>query len=378
MNILFVSGIYPPDIGGPATYISRMASELKQLGHAVQVLTLGARSEKLFGLFPVRKVMRGKSILLRGLRMFVAAMPMAKKADIIYATGSLWDSWIISLITAKVLRKKLILKIVGDSVWEWAQRMKFSDLFMEDFNKKIGKARLEILKWLRNYLARMADLIIIPSAFLRDVVTQWGVQTKQLRVIYNAMENPFQGTVPHKDRNREIITVARLVSWKGVDGLIRIVNLLPKDIKLVIIGDGPLLASLKEQAKNELLEERVEFTGRLLKDQVFKRLRRSTIFVLNSRYEGFPHTVLEAMAAGAVVVATDVGGNSELIKDRKNGFLVPAGDEKAMADKIILLLQDEILRQRLTEEALRRLSRFSWDNIVSETEEQFREILEKK
>ena len=69
------------------------------------------------------------------------------------------------MITAKVLRKKIILKIVGDSVWEWAQRKMLSDLFMEDFNRQKGRVRLEILKWFRNYLARMTDLIIIPSDF---------------------------------------------------------------------------------------------------------------------------------------------------------------------------------------------------------------------
>ena len=241
MNILFISGIYPPDIGGPATYVSRMAYELKRLGHSVQVLTLGKRSEKWSAPFPVRKVIRGRNILLRNLRMFGVALNMAREADIIYATGSPWDSWIISLIMARVYRKKMILKVVGDSVWEWAQRRKLSDLLMGDFNKHKERARLEILKWFRNYVAQMADLIITPSAFLKSVVEQWGIQPRQIRVIFNAVENPLQGKVHYHNRNREIVTVARLVPWKGIDKLIRIASLLPKDIKLVIIGDGPLM-----------------------------------------------------------------------------------------------------------------------------------------
>ena len=377
MNILFISGIYPPDIGGPATYVSRMAYELKRLGHSVQVLTLGKRSEKWSVPFPVRKVIRGRNILLRNLRMFGVALNMAREADIIYATGSPWDSWIISLIMARVYRKKMILKVVGDSVWEWAQRRKLSDLLMGDFNKHKERARLEILKLFRNYVAQMADLIITPSAFLKSVVEQWGIQPRQIRVIFNAVENPLQGKVHYHNRNREIVTVARLVPWKGIDKLIRIASLLPKDIKLVIIGDGPLMSSLKKMVRDEGLKGKVEFTGRLAKGEVFQRLARSSVFVLNSRYEGFPHTVLEAMASGAAVVATDVGGSAEVIKDGKNGFLVPVGDEKAMLERINNLFQDEVLRQRLAEEAFKGLKDISWVNIVSKTERLFGEVLKR-
>jgi len=377
MNILFVSGIYPPDIGGPATYVSRMAYELSQSGHSIQVLTLGKGHEKLPGLFTVRKVPRGKNILLRCLKMLGTALFMAGDADIIYATGSPWDSWIISVAAARIRRKKLVLKVVGDSAWEWSQRKGLSDLLMGDFNKHKEQARLEFLKLFRNLVVRMADLIITPSAFLRGIVEQWGIRAGKIRVIFNAVENPFQGRIDQNHREREVITVARLMPWKGIDGLIRITGLLPDDIRLIIVGDGPEMASLKEQVKNQGLGKRVNFTGKIAKDDVFKRLTRSTVFALNSRYEGFPHTVLEAMAAGTVAVATDVGGNKEVIKDGQNGLLVPVGDERGMADKITLLFQDEVLRNRLAEEALKGLNRMSWDSIVSETENALRDVLKR-
>ena len=375
MNILFVSGIYPPDIGGPAIYVSRMAHELQQLGHSVKVLTLGKKSEKISTPFPVLKIPRGKSILLRSLRMFVSALIMAKNADIIYATGSPWDSWIISVAAAKIRRKKIILKVVGDAVWEWAQRKKLSDLLMGDFNKHKGKTVLEILKWFRNSTARMADLIITPSAFLKGVVEQWGIQPKRIRVIFNAVENPLPEKVNYSKREPEVTTVARLMPWKGIEGLIRVIGSLPDDIILVVIGDGPLMSVLKAQAKREGVGDRVAFTGRLANHEVLKRLSRSTVFALNSRYEGFSHTILEAMAAGAVVVATHVGGNIEVIEDGKNGFLFPVGDEKAMAEKIGLLFRDESLRQRLAKEAFRGLNDISRVDIVSKTETTLNEVL---
>ncbi|MBW1860911.1 MAG: glycosyltransferase family 4 protein [Deltaproteobacteria bacterium] len=375
MNILFVSGIYPPDIGGPATYVSRMAYELKNRGHFVQVLTLGQKGENIVTPFQVKKVKKGKNILLRCLRMIVAGIHLAKKPDIIYATGSPWDSWFISVVIARLLKSRLIFKVVGDAVWEWAQRTGISDMLMEDFNEYEGNTTISILKKFRSYMARKADRIITPSDYLKRVVEQWGIQGDKIKIIFNAVENPFDAEVLHCQRRREVITVARLVPWKGVDGLIKVARLLPADSRLIIIGDGPLLGSLRGQVKHDGLEDKVEFTGRLAKDDVLKRLMSASVFVLNSRYEGFPHAVLEAMSAGAAVVVTNAGGNNEIVRDGENGFLVPIGDERMMAERVNILLENNTLRCSLAAEARRGLIKTSWPKIISQTEEALSDVL---
>ncbi|MFC1866649.1 glycosyltransferase family 4 protein [Thermodesulfobacteriota bacterium] len=375
MNILFVSGIYPPDIGGPATYVSRMAAELNQRGHSVQVLTLGEKNEWIQGSFQVRKVTRGRNILLRVLRMLRAALCMGWSSDIIYATGSPWDSWLISIVAARFLGKILIVKVVGDPVWEWAQRKGATALLLDDFNEWKCNKLTEVLKWFRNKMASMPDMIITPSAYLKQAVIKWDINPSRIVVIYNAVDRPFPERINDNNRTPGILTVARLASWKGIEGLIRITGLLPQEITLTIIGDGPLLNTLKGQVAREGLTHRVSFSGRLEKKQVFDRLTNTKVFVLNSKYEGLPHTILEAMASGAAVVATNVGGNPEVVRDGKNGFLTPLGDEKAMADKIMAIINDEDLRRNLTEEAFITSKEFSWSNTINRTEKLFRKIL---
>lgn len=375
MNILFVSGIYPPDIGGPATYVSRLAHELQNRGHGVEVLTLGEGDERLDKPFPVRKVPRGKSVALRCLRMFGAALPAGKRSDLIYATGSPWDSWIVSIAAAKILGKPLVFKVVGDPVWEWAQRRGGPNALLDDFNSVTSGIIIEILKRFRNHAARMADRIITPSAYLKNIVEKWSICSRKINVIYNAVEASCDQEISYENRHRELLTIGRLVPWKGMDGLIRIARLLPEDVRLVIVGDGPLEASLKEQAEKEGTAGKCVFTGRLPKKDVLQRLGRARVFALNSRYEGLPHTVLEAMASGAAVVCTDVGGNAEVIRDGKNGLLVPLGDEKKMADQIIRLFQDDGLRKRLSKKALHDSKGFSWDHAVAETVRLFQRVL---
>jgi len=378
MNILFISGIYPPDIGGPATYVSRMALEFTRLGHKIGVLTLGEKNERIHRPFKIRKVPRGKNVLLRVLRMLGVAFIMARQSEIIYATGSPWDSWIVSIFTAKIMRKKLVIKIVGDPIWEWAQRRNKTSLLLDRFNEVKGKKSIELLKFFRNYSIRFVDSIIVPSFYLRKVVEKWPIEPHKVHVIYNAVEEVDPKNVKLQDRDREVATVGRFTPWKGIDGIIRIAGLLPADVKSVIIGDGPLKAVFMDQVKIARLQDKVIFTGTLPKHELLKRLTRTSIVVLNSRYEGLPHTLLEAMAAGAAVVATDVGGNSEVVINGENGFLVPLGDERAMAEKINYLLENDDMRIRIAEKGRDRIQRFTWANLVSYTEQYFESIHERK
>jgi len=267
--------------------------------------------------------------------------------------------------------KRLVIKVVGDPIWEWAQRRGLTHSFVEEFNARRGGLLIESLKILRNTLAWTADSIITPSKYLKGIVTGWGISPEKIRVIHNAIELLPLEPAPADRREREVVTVARLVPWKGVRELVELVSGLAPDVKMVVIGDGPLIGVLKQEAQAKKLEQRVEFTGKLPREEVLRRLSMASVFVLNSRYEGFPHALLEAMLSGAAVVATRVGGNAELIEDGVNGFLVPVGDKRKLADKICLLLEDESLRKRIAEQASNDVRVFSWQKMVLGTERFF-------
>ena len=150
-----------------------------------------------------------------------------------------------------------------------------------------------------------------------------------------------------------IVAVGRLVAQKGFDRLIRAYAMAQARhaLRLVIIGEGPDAGSLAALARSLGVAERVEFTGRLAQPE--RVVRRATMFVLASRYEGFPNVLLEAMALGRCVLAFDCqSGPGDIISDGENGLLVRDGDVAALAAAMDRVAEDEVLRHSLAARAL--------------------------
>jgi glycosyltransferase involved in cell wall biosynthesis len=143
-----------------------------------------------------------------------------------------------------------------------------------------------------------------------------------------------------------VVTVCRLVPWKGVDGVIDAVAQLP-GVRLAVVGDGPERVTLAARARARGVEDRVAFHGSVPHDQVQRRLADAAVFVLNSRYEGFPHVVLEAFGAAVPVVAAAAGGTPEVVRDGVTGLLVPPRDCGALREAVRRVLTDADLRLRL-------------------------------
>ncbi|MEK7125970.1 MAG: glycosyltransferase, partial [Patescibacteria group bacterium] len=134
------------------------------------------------------------------------------------------------------------------------------------------------------------------------------------------------------------------------------------DVKAVIAGDGPEEEKLKALAKELGVEGSVKFTGRISRAETWHLRKSSEVYVLNSTYEGLPHTALTSFAARIPMVATDIPGTNEAVYNEISGLLVPAGDDHALADAISRLFDDSVLRSRLIEGAEKILNdKFSWD-----------------
>jgi len=169
-----------------------------------------------------------------------------------------------------------------------------------------------------------------------------------------------------------VVTVARLVPWKGVEGLIDAIAGMEKTglvTRLLVVGDGPQREYLEEYARTHAIEDRVLFTGRLPHDITLAYLKAADAFALNTGYEGFSHLLLEAQALGTPTVTTHVGGNPEIITHGKNGLLVPYKDTKALTKAITRALTDETFRRSAREIGKRKAAKFSKDRMVKETKE---------
>jgi glycosyltransferase involved in cell wall biosynthesis len=262
------------------------------------------------------------------------------------------------------------MKVVGDWAWERARNQGVGSPTVEEFQARRQPLRWETIKWLRTVVTRRADLIIAPSRYLAGIISAWGIPASKISTIYNAVEvlpDAPPASLPAFP-GRTLITVARLVSWKRIDALIEWISV-RSDLRLLVIGDGPERSNLESLAAGSGAADRVVFTGNVSRQQVMAYLRASDLFVLNSDYEGLPHVVLEAYAAGVPVVATSVGGTDEVVENGENGFVVPPRRMDRMAEAVDRLLSDDALRAAVADNARQTLhSRFRWETLVEQTE----------
>lgn len=265
----------------------------------------------------------------------------------------------------------VITKIVGDYAWERARRNSTITDDLDTFQTETHSRRIQCYKRLRTFQTRRMDHVVVPSEYLRDIVTGWGIPEDQTSVIYNAIDIDAP-TIPKSDCKERIITVGRLVNWKGIDGIIDAFTSLAtkrSNLECHIVGDGPKREALEQHAANTTVGNRIVFHGRVAHDRVLKLVANSRAFVLNSTYEGLPHVVLEAMAGGTPVVASAAGGTPEVVTDEQTGLLVDPTDTAALTAAIERVLDDGSLRSRLRTNAYAQLDeQFDHDRMIDEYE----------
>lgn len=348
-STLITTGIFPPDIGGPATYVPTIAKSLTERGWYVTVLTTSEpgnlRWDDRIYPFQVFRINRRQKFVLRALRCVAEILRLGRVMDVIYANGIYFET----AIANKFLRKPLVMKIVGDEAWERSIRKGWTKDNFEDFQNRRQSWQAELLKRHRSWFVRQADKVIVPSQYLAKWVIKWGVAEERIVVIYNAVE-PVDGVEPLPvplTTPVKAVTVGRLVPWKRVDSLLEALKEVP-ELGLVVVGDGPERPRLERLARDLQVSDRVYFAGQRSKKEALGLMAACDLFVLNSTYEGLPHVVLEAMALGLPVVATAVGGTPEVVRNGETGVLVRPGN--GMLEKALyVLVADGKARQRLGE-----------------------------
>ena len=351
MRVLVVTGIFPPDHGGPASYVPSIAQGLVQQGHKVAgVITLSNRidhDDRQYG-FRVVRLRRHQFRLIRWVKTILEIARWARQADVVYLNGLVLEG----ILGAKFFaRQPTVVKVVGDLIWEKARNSRATRLELDAFQAARLPLRWRLLRQLQAWYTAQADAVVTPSRYLARMVANWGVDETRIHVVYNAV-TLLPITPPTDVGSYDLVTVARLVPWKGLADLIEVAGDL--GLRLRIVGDGPLRSELEDLAQQRGAQ--VSFAGHVARDQIPKEIRSARLFVLNSSYEGLPHIVLEAKTAGVAVLASAAGGTPETIHHGVDGWLVPVNDNAALAAGIKRLLRDDEVRADLAKAGLRQLA----------------------
>ena len=218
-------------------------------------------------------------------------------------------------------------------------------------------AAYRLAGWL---LAPHFDAHIVPTRTIAiSVEKAFGKRHQSLEIIPNGIDpawlekGPTRRTAALRDGAKRVIgTIGRLVPQKSTRTLLQATPKLlaaEPSTRIIVVGDGPLMPELKAEASELGIEKSVSFLG--YSGDLVSIYSALDVFVLPSRYEGFPISLLEAMAMGTPVVATNIIGNTDALENGKNGLLVPYDSPEDLASAILQLLSDDILRNALCENA---------------------------
>ena len=373
MKVVFATGIFPPDIGGPATSVSMLAERWNARGHDVSVVTYSDTADDgLRRPYQVIRILRALPVWRRYADFLLALWRASDQPGPIFAQDAV-ASGLPALLVARLRGRRLILRIAGDFAWEQAQVKDGYRESLESFQKDLRlPPRLWLLRALQRFVYRRADRVISPSRYLCGLLRGWGIHEARIRLVYNGVDLPAVAP-EHVRHPHRIVTAGRLVPWKNFDVLIksmtRVLERLP-DARLLIVGDGPELGRLQALADAPMLRGKIEFAGRLKREALLAAIAESGVFALVSSYEGFSHQLVEAFACGAAVVASRAGGNTELIEDGKNGLLVEPGDAADLSRALLRFLEDPAFAAACGREAAKDLSKFGVEAQIAQTGEE--------
>ena len=223
------------------------------------------------------------------------------------------------------------------------------DGFNEDEQQKLNWKR----NWFRKFALGGSRALVVPSRRLEDIAKDvWKQPEGKIQRIPNGIDvsrfekKPQRGALPgYKKHPGEIVvgTLAGLRAVKNLPRLVRICAAAGENVRLVIVGEGPEKEAIIAEAERCGMGDRLLMPG-FLRDPA-RYVGLFDIFALSSDSEQFPISLVEAMAAGLPVFATDVGDIKSMVSQANQGFIKPASDEAALAEALVTLIQHEQLRE---------------------------------
>jgi len=238
-----------------------------------------------------------------------------------------------------------------------------------------------LLYLLEKRMYKNADkLIAISKDTMKALIRNYKVDPSKIKLIHCGVDfNKFKKNEEVKKLENNLLFVGRLDNRKGIDFLVETIRLIKKDIpniNLFIIGQGKLRKKLERFVKDNNLESNIKFLGFIPDLYLPKWYSLCQLTIVPSIFEGFGLTVIESLACGTPVIATNVDGIRDIIKNNKNGILVKYNNKKELAKQVVRLLNNSSLRKEFSIKGLKSVKeKFNWDKIALKTLEIYKNVI---
>ena len=326
MQVLIISPTQK-GIGGIAQHVQGLSMFLRQNGHKIEIIS----SENTFTL-PI-KGLKNPSFMVSAF----FKTKLKKDNDIVHAHN------LPAALPMKNASGKKILTLHG--------------IYSEQIDMLHGKTTGKLSSSYEKDALTWADEITVITKEAYDHYTKLGFKVTHVPNAINISSLPQQ-----KDRRyeKQIIFAGRLSKEKGILNLLEAAKKLPDDIHMLILGSGPEEDKVKEFVKSK---PNLHFLGYQPKEKTISLIRGSDVLIQPSIIEGTSSTILEAMACKTPIIATNTGGNKEVLENNKTGILVEPDAAETILEKTLDLLSNKQISQELGEEAFKQVQKYDWSHV---------------
>lgn len=369
-RVLIINYEFPPLGGGGGVAAQVIAEGLISKGYVVDYLTTGknglAKFENVGGINVHRVSVIGRnrfqtasmfSMISFPFMAFPEAVRLCRKNKYDFMhTHFVLPTGPLGYVIGAMFKIKNILFLHGGDIY--------------DPSRKSSSHRVPELKVITRYLLNKANVVVTQSQNVREGCIKFYRPRTKIKVI----PLPY---VPHefsivskeslglKEDKKYVIGIGRLVRRKDFKTFVKVISLLDKNTEGIIIGDGPEMDVLKKTAEELNVSDRLHLVGCVSEEKKFQYLANSDAYLLSSLHEGYGIVLLEAMQIGLPIIATNEGGQTDIVEEGVNGFFAEVGDAVGLAKHIQKVFADRELIEKIALNNKKKIERWDLETITN-------------
>ncbi len=352
-----IVGPLPPPAGGMANLTRKLVELLELEGLNVQLIQMNKPYKPSW----IGKL-TGVRAVFRLLPYFFSLYRQIKHVDIVHIMANSGWSWHLfsapAILVSRLHGKPIVVNYHGGGAGAFFSRS---------------------WKWVHLSI-RHVEKVIVPSSFLANVFTQYHQKTD---IIPNVLDTSLfsKSTRRFADNGLHFIVTRNLEKIYGVDTVINAFNIVNKEYpesRLTIAGTGPELEVLRQQVSELQLDNNVTFSGRLTPIEMAALYQSADIMLNASLVDNAPSALLEALSCGIPVISTDTGGIPDMVTHLQDAILIKQDDCKEMSERILQLVEDDLLRETLITNGLEAVKHFHWHQVWKKLSRSYQQAVDKK